>query len=428
VKLTRALAISTAVWAVGVQLNELIAAIGCYATTLLVLLVRRPTLADVRRWWPLAAFIGWGLCVPVLGGKLPTGAGVARLCDWLLLPVAAVAVTQLGDVARRRVLIAAGSVAVLSCIAAGFQHFGLWPSEETMAALLGWTKIPYSRVYEPVPDSDGRFMAGGLAFHRLKFAEVTALVVLAAAALRRPVAFAVAALGFVSVLVFPAARASAGALVLSLAGTARPRWLAAVLVIAAVGLVALTPGLRERFLSSVTAKGSGERTGMLQAGLDAVIAHPLTGVGLGRFKPALFAREDSAPEVFENAGKAHNQFLSVAAEGGVPHAVLFVVLLGWIGLLLFRSKKGPLTPSLSPTRGEGARIAGLAAIFFFTLLCLAHDPMFHAVMVQAVALLLGGCLALAVGQQEPDEREAQLRSPLQVQAPGDARPQEPGGA
>ncbi len=426
--LKRALAISLGVWAVGVQLNELFAALGCYSTTALVLAARRPTLADARRWWPLAAFVLWGLTVPMLGGNLPTGAGLARVADWLLVPVAAFAVAQVPPAALRRALAAAAVTALLSCAAACLQHYGLWPAEETMERLVGWTKIPYSRVYEPVPDAEGRFMAGGLAFHRLKFAEVTALVVLAAAALRRPVALGVAALGFVSVLVFPAARASAGALVLSLAGTARPRWLAGALVVAAVALVGLTPGLRERFLSSVTAKGSGERTGMLQAGLDAVAAHPLTGVGLGRFKPALFAREGAAPEVLENAGKSHNQFLSLAAEGGVAHALLFVVLLGWLGLGLLRAKNSPLTPALSPTRGEGARRAGLAGLSFFALLCLLHDPMFHAVMVQATALLLGGSLALAVGQQQADEREAQLRSPLQVQAAGDPRPQEPRGA
>ena len=48
-------------------------------------------------------------------------------------------------------------------------------AEETMERLVGWAKVPYARVYEPVPNAEGRFMGGGLAFHRLKFAEVTAL-------------------------------------------------------------------------------------------------------------------------------------------------------------------------------------------------------------------------------------------------------------
>ncbi|MBL8949757.1 MAG: O-antigen ligase family protein [Myxococcaceae bacterium] len=267
-----------------------------------------------------------------------------------------------------------------------------------------------------MPGSDGRFMAGGLAFHRLKFAEVTALVVIVAVAVRRPLALALAGLGFVSVLVFPAARASAGALVLALSLTVRPRWLSAALIVGAIALVGLTPGLRERFLSSTTSSGSGERAAILQSGLDAVAAHPLTGVGLGRFKPSLFARADAPPELLDNAGKSHNQFLSLAAEGGVGHALLFALLLGWVALRLLRA------------RPSKARTAGLAALAFFVLLCLVHDPMFHAVMVQGTALLLGGAVGLGVRQQEPDEREAQLRRALQVQAAGDAGAQKPGGA
>src|SRR5689334_22261280 len=92
--LARLTAVALALWAVGVQLNELFAAVGCYATTALVLVQVRPRLEDLKRWWPLLAFVGWGLLVPLIAGNPPSGAGLARLCDWLLVPVAAVAVTR----------------------------------------------------------------------------------------------------------------------------------------------------------------------------------------------------------------------------------------------------------------------------------------------------------------------------------------------
>ncbi len=389
-KLTLTIALS--VWAVGVQLNELVAGIGAWTTALLVLVIAA---RELEAWWPVAAFVAFGLAVPTLA-HLPTGTGVARLCDWLLLPVAAVAVTR---ASLRPVAIAALVTCALSCLAAGLQHFGLWPSADLFAPL-AFTKIPFSRVYEQ--REDGRFMAGGLTFHRLTFANVTALVVIAAAAHWRNVRAAViAVLGFVSVAIFPAARAAAASLALALATLVRPRWIAAVLlaVVAVAGL---------------WTRPSGERLGLLQSGLAAVRAHPLAGAGLGRFKPGDYAATDAPAQVLEHGGKSHNQLLTLAAEGGVPFALAFVALLLWLARRLL--KAGPGT----------ARDAGLAALLFFALLSQLHDPLFHAITSQALMLVLGGCLGLA--QQQPDEREAQLRRPLEVQRSGEPGPQEPGGA
>ena len=361
------LTVALATWAVGVQLNELVAAIGAYATTLLVLLVlleTRPTGADVKRWWPLALFLGWGLTVPLLGG-VPTGAGVARLCDWLLLPVAAVAVTKAN---LKAVATAALVTCALSCFAAALRYFGWWPAEESFAPLQ-FTKIPFSRVYEQ--REDGRFMAGGLMFHRLPFANVTAFVVIAAAAhWRHARAAAVALLGFVSVAVFPAARAAAAALALALTTLVKPRWLAVVLL----ALVAA---------AGIWSRPTGERVGLLQSGLTAVAQHPLTGVGLGRFKPGEHAAPGAPEQVLEHGGKAHNQLVTLAAEGGVPTALLFALLLAWLARELWRTAPGP------------ARAAGLGGLLFFVLLGLLHDPLFHAVTSQALVLLLGGALGLA---------------------------------
>ncbi|MBK7863502.1 MAG: O-antigen ligase family protein [Archangiaceae bacterium] len=352
----RLLTVALATWAVGVQLSELVAAVGCYGTAAVVLTLERPTLADVKRWWPLALFIGWGLIVPLLGGHAPTGSGVARLCDWLLLPVAAWAAAQLGERCRP-VLIAAAVTCALSCLAAALQYFGLWPPLEFFEGLPA-LKVPFERVYEPT--ADGHFMAGGLLFHRLKFAHVTALVVLAAASRwREPRAAALALFGFVSVAVFPAARAAAGALALAMSTLVKPRWVAVALiaVVAAAGLWSRSPG---------------ERVELLRGGLAAVEQHPLTGVGLGRFKPVDFSSSD-------NQGKAHNQALSIAAEGGIVHGLLFVALLVWLGRLLFKANA----------------TAGLAALAFFALIAQLHDPLFHPVFAQALMLVLGGALGLS---------------------------------
>jgi O-antigen ligase len=97
--------------------------------------------------------------------------------------------------------------------------------------------------------------------------------------------------------------------------------------------------------------------------------------------------------VLEHAGKSHNQFVSVAAEGGIGHAVLFALMLAWFALRLLRA------PPSAP------RTAGLAGLAFFVMLSLLHDPLFHAVMSQALALLVGASLGLAL-----EKRSAQPSS------------------
>lgn len=367
--MSTALTIALATWGVGVQLNELVAAIGCYATTVLLLISVRPSLAALRRWWPLLAFVGWGLVVP----PWPTGTGLARLSDWLLVPVAAAAVTR---VKLRPVLVAAGVTAALSCLAAALQHFGLWPSQQALAPL-AFTKIPFHRVYEPI-EGTGRFMAGGLAFHRLRFGNVTGLVVVCAAAIavhrRHARAAALAVVGFVSVAVFPAARAAAAALALALATLVKPRWIAAAIIAVAA-------------LAGIWTRPGGERLGLLQAGLEAVKAHPLRGVGVGRFVPGDWAAPDAPAQVKEHAGKSHNQLLTLAAEGGVVHALSFIGLLALIARRLIAAPAGE------------ARSAGLAGLVFFVLLSFLHDPLFHAVTSQALVLVFGGCLGLASRDQ-----------------------------
>src|SRR5687767_4862637 len=82
-------------WAVGALSNEAFTAAG------MVLLVAWGAWAwaaseltprdAARRWWPLWAFVGWALIVPLLAGRVPTGAGVARVLDWAALPLAAAA-------------------------------------------------------------------------------------------------------------------------------------------------------------------------------------------------------------------------------------------------------------------------------------------------------------------------------------------------
>jgi hypothetical protein len=375
-------------WAVGVQVHELLATVGAWLTFALTLplLERR----DAKTWAAVGGLVAWCLVVPTLG-HFPTGTGVARALDFLLIPAAAIAVSSLDGAALTRVGYAAATALVVSTVVAGLQHVGFWPGLATLEPL-AWTHLPFSRVYETVPGRDDRFMAGGLLLHRLKFANVTAVAcVVGAYVVQRRVPswrlFAVATLvGLVGVSIFPHARAASVAVVLSMAvvwvAAAANRVRAALGALALVGLsaglVLVSPSVRARFEQSWSSEGSGERRSITQGGLNAIASAPVGGVGLGRFRPGLFLPDDAPAQAREHPGKAHDQFITLAAEAGLPAAAwLIALLVTWLVLGLRRLPGGALL---------------VGGVTLFALLGLLHDPLFHAESSFALMLLLGAGL------------------------------------
>jgi O-antigen ligase len=387
-------------WAVGVQVNELLGAVGLglLAASFLPDLPRL-SLPAVRAWWPVWLFAGWALVAPTLAGNPPSGSGVARILDWTALPLVALAAASLSARQWRLLAWAAFGTLALSCAVAGLQHLGAWPRLEAFEPF-AWTRTSFARVYEPIPETN-RFMAGGLLFHRLKFSHVSglALVAVVVAARRggpRALLAALGAFAFVAVWLFPHARMGAVAMTLAVGAT----WVAtsgslrrdlvavAALGLAAAVLVAAAPSLRARFSHSLTDRGNGQRRQLLAAGLEAVRTYPLVGAGLGRFRPSLFGGPDQAQEVRDHPGKAHNQLVSLAAEAGVPGALLFLGMLAW----LWRRARG--RPLGALTRG------GVVA---FLALSVVHDPLFHAPYSLGLVLLLGLGLAERVEAEGPLE-------------------------
>jgi O-antigen ligase len=390
----RWLVVALGSWAVGVQTSEGLATAGLAGCLLAAAWTffrsgGAAIRASLREWWPLCALLGWGLLASTVAGRPPSGSGLARLLDWVGVPALAWALGRVGARGARTVLWLAGGALLVSSLAAGLQHFGLWPRPETLSALLG-IEVSMHRVYEEIPGTEGRFMGGGLLFHRLKFANVSSLVVLALLAFglraqrwERVLALATAAVGLGAVLAFPYARAASVALLGAcvaaiILGSSRRRLallLCGVLVAGAGGVVLLKPSLRARFASSLTTEGSGGRAALLQAGLAALRTYPLAGTGAGRFRVGSWT-EAAAPAVArEHTGKAHNQLLTVAVELGLPGLALFLLLLA------------SLARRMRPSTPAGA--ASLSALLFFLVLSATHDPLFHAPFSMALVLVLG---------------------------------------
>jgi O-antigen ligase len=338
------------------------------------------------------AFCAWAIVAPIVAGVPPSGSGLARVFDWLAVPLVAQAAAALSK-KQWTVLGATALVTLsLSSAAAGLQHFGAWPREEAFAKLT-WLGVAFSRVYEVVPGTDGRFMGGGLLFHRLKYAHVSSLVMVAAVVMAhrssghaRATTWLLATLNALAVWLFPFARMGAVAMSLGAgitAGTLSRSRRRAALVMGAVALtsavvVLLVTPIRDRFKSALTDQGSGQRTHHRASAWRAIADHPIVGVGLGHFRPSRYPTADMPEEVLSHPGKAHAQFLSLAAETGIPGVALFSVM-----LLSFLRMAG--------TRPLGALVVGALAVF--TLLSLAHDPLFHAPFSFALVLILGLGLA-----------------------------------
>jgi O-antigen ligase len=61
-----------------------------------------------------------------------------------------------------------------------------------------------------------------------------------------------------------------------------------------------------------------------KAGLRMVARHPLTGIGLGQFKPKM---DDYADPGVTISSLGHNTYLEVAAETGLPNFLVFAAML-----------------------------------------------------------------------------------------------------
>ncbi len=383
---------------VGVQASEAVASAGLALTVMAVLADAWPRRREIAwrgalaKWRWLILFCGWALVAPAFAGHAPTGTGVGRLFDFIALPALVLAFDLADERWRRRLVWTGAGVLVASCLFTALQHFGLVPSVVWMRHL-AFFGTNTDRVYQAEPGNPGRFLGGGLLFHRLKFAHVSGFAILfcAAVAVRergrhRWIALALGSFALVSIIAFALVRAASvaafvgAALVVLLTQANRRRaWLASSGAgVLALSLIVAAAPIRKRFSSSLSEAGSGDRPLILESGLRALESSPVVGLGLGRFRLGDWV-PPNAPREIPRAGKAHNQFLTFAIETGVPGALLFIALLVSVAL------------RLAPTTWRGA--FGLAALLYFALLSMLHDPLFHAPVSMAFVLALGWALS-----------------------------------
>lgn len=154
------------------------------------------------------------------------------------------------------------------------------------------------------------------------------------------------------------------------AGRARPRVLALVLVCVAAGLGYYTLGAP----SHVTSNSSSGRSGEWRIALRMFADHPLGGVGLGNFgvvEPSYSTHDlnlERVRFVVNFRQRVHNTYLEVAAEEGVVGLLLLLVVFGSAIRYAGRSLRSlaRAEDALEPwARGLAAGAVGMLTSYFF---------------------------------------------------------------
>lgn len=127
--------------------------------------------------------------------------------------------------------------------------------------------------------------------------------------------------------------------VLALAGWLRIRRKLLVLVamVAVIGIAAaLAPAATWQRLREIQISGRADtgaevstrtRVELVKGGLKMIKTHPIFGVGLDQFKPLVGHYNPNLYSVIREDYIAHNTYVQVAAEGGVPTLLLFLALI-----------------------------------------------------------------------------------------------------
>lgn len=147
-----------------------------------------------------------------------------------------------------------------------------------------------------------------------------------------------------------------------------------------------------------------ERVAHWQAALDMIAAHPLFGVGAGNY-PAVY--EWYAVQGWAEAlGHAHNFYLNVAAETGIPGLMIYLsfVLTALISVMVWLARSGRLAdplPQPPSLLGKGERTSplfwrGILLGVLGALVASSMHNMFDNLFVHSMSVQLG--IILGLGQ------------------------------
>jgi len=162
--------------------------------------------------------------------------------------------------------------------------------------------------------------------------------------------------------------------------------------IAAILVVYLTP-LNDKLAAS-NATSFETRQTMWSTTVPAIKANGLVGSGVGSFPQVYPQYEDPAAVTTTFVNHAHNDYLEVALEAGIPGILLVVAFFIWWG-----SRAVPIWRSVAADRYALAASIASAAI-------LVHSLVDYPLRTAALSAIMAACLAL-MAQPRPREQEGE---------------------
>jgi len=167
-----------------------------------------------------------------------------------------------------------------------------------------------------------------------------------------------------------------------------PRWVFPTLIAAIIGVIALfilvsiaadrAESVRRAF---EIVPGQDMRTRGLPTVLSMIAAYFPAGAGFGGFDPIFRLHEPFQllkPTYFNHA---HNDFLEIVLDGGLPALLLMLVAIGWYGMASMRAWRGSGRHSVLPKLGS--------AILFLVFVASAFDYPARTPMMMAMIVIAG---------------------------------------
>jgi O-antigen ligase len=169
--------------------------------------------------------------------------------------------------------------------------------------------------------------------------------------------------------------------------------------VAAIGLASLlalalmwnTP------VSSGAATSVSSRQTMLTKSLELIREYSPVGSGLGTFEKVYRMAEDPAQVDRYYVNHAHNDYLELAIETGLPGIILMLLFLGWWGRSVWRMLSSPAADQFA--------IAGAIA----SAAILLHDAVDYPLRTAAMSTVFALCLALILQSRRTAHSDSDLR-------------------
>lgn len=172
----------------------------------------------------------------------------------------------------------------------------------------------------------------------------------------------------------------------------RGRWTVAALGLGAAALLALSGG---RTLERMEYAGDTDRAPIFALTERIIRDHPWTGIGYGSFERAFQMQRDASFITGSTVAAAHNTYLELAAELGLPVAAALLLCIAWLSALCLKAALGRRTDRMV------AVVAAAAAT-----VAAAHSLLDFSLQMPAVAAVFAALLGAGVAQSWPADRPA----------------------